>query len=152
MSTNFYNVIVQTSSHPLLGSLFMCCLKKRTKNTRPYFLDAPRTIRINQSPDFYIIDRQPCFCVFLDFWFSDFRYGFQLRITYIKFIRQFQQIKIAVMFIHMKVGKNEVEECFRIAFSPFGVLQENTTRVLLPESEFANSGYLKQHQCCHRSR
>ncbi len=36
------------------------------------------TTTINQNPDFDIIDPQLCFCIFLDFWFSDFRYGFPL--------------------------------------------------------------------------
>ncbi len=40
------------------------------------------TTRINQNPDFDIIDQQSCFCVFLDFWFSNFRYCFPLRITF----------------------------------------------------------------------
>ncbi len=39
------------------------------------------TTRINQNPNFNIIDLQLCFCVFLDFWFSNFRYSFPLRVT-----------------------------------------------------------------------
>ncbi len=40
------------------------------------------TTRINQNPNFHIIDLQLCFCVFLDFWFSNFKYGFPLCITH----------------------------------------------------------------------
>ncbi len=44
---------------------------------------------------------------------------------YIKFIRQFRQIKIAGTFIRMNVGKYVLAVLIRIASSHFGVFQEN---------------------------
>ncbi len=35
--------------HSPFGSLFQCCLKKKTKNTRPYFLNSPRISGMSES-------------------------------------------------------------------------------------------------------
>ncbi len=48
------------------------------------------TTRINQSPNFNIIDPQLCFSYF-PIWFSDFRYGFQLRVT-ISFLNTYLKV------------------------------------------------------------
>ncbi len=44
---------------------------------------------------------------------------------YIKLIRQFQQFKIARMFIHMNVGKYGVSGADKNCIMTFGVIQEN---------------------------
>ncbi len=45
-----------------------------------------------------------------------------------KIFQQFQQIKIAGMFIHMNVGKYGLATLIRFASSPFCVFQENDQR------------------------
>ncbi len=57
--------------------------------------------------------------------FDDLRSLLMERITYIKFIQQFWQIRIAVMFMHMNVEKYGLATLIRIASSAFDVFQEN---------------------------
>ncbi len=65
------------------------------------------------------------------------RYLLLDRITYIKFIQQFCQIKIAGMFIHMKVGKCGLAAMIRIASLTL-VYFKKATRALLRDSKFVN--------------